>query len=71
MIYHDDDGCAYLIQEGRSHHRCGDPQRLDSAYCPHHHAICHLTKGSEKEAYQLRLFDSLARAGGRMLRRLG
>jgi hypothetical protein len=59
-------GCAYLTGEGAGARRCGAPRGLDSSYCPHHHALCHLARGSRAEKMALREVRSLASmVGGR------
>jgi hypothetical protein len=64
-------GCAYILDERGSSRicggpRCGAPRRPVSAYCPHHHALCHVATGSRAETDRLREVEALARVvGGR------
>lgn len=45
---------------------CNAPSQPGSAYCPVHHASCHLANGSAAERRQLREIEALAKAvGGR------
>jgi hypothetical protein len=67
-----DDGCAYIIEESGSHRICGAPRRPVSAYCPQHHALCHLAYGSAAEADRIREVEAIASAvGGRRSRNRG
>jgi hypothetical protein len=66
----DDGGCAFVLDGiGRlavGVNFCNEPRQPGSAYCPGHHANCHLPNGSEAERQQLREIEALARAvGGR------
>ena len=64
----DDPGCAYILAEGESDGRscCGASCREASAYCPEHHALCHVANGSAGEADRLREVEAIAKAiGGR------
>src|SRR5438128_4368285 len=65
----DDCGCAFVVDgepgPGGAGF-CNAPRRAGSAYCPRHHALCHLPNGSAAERRQLREIDALAEAvGGR------
>jgi hypothetical protein len=63
-------GCAFIIEgtdpgPGRGNF-CTAPRQPGSAYCPRHHALCHLPKGSAVERRQLNEIEALADAvGGR------
>jgi len=61
-------GCAFVLDsaEGaaRQSRQCGAPARSGSAYCPVHHALCHLPSGSAAERRQLRAIAALAKAVG-------
>jgi len=63
------ESCAYVVadRQGAIPARfCGTPCRPGSAYCPEHHALCHLRSGSAAERRQLHAIDALADAvGGR------
>src|SRR6266508_3127713 len=43
---------------------CNAPSQPGSAYCPPHHAWCHLPNGSAAELRQLREIEALAEAVG-------
>ena len=64
----DDGGCAFVLDGiGRSSgcvNLCNEPRQSGSAYCPGHHASCHLANGSEAERRQLREIEALAKAVG-------
>jgi hypothetical protein len=63
------DGCAFIVSEPNSAAAgsCGAPRQADSAYCPGHHARCHLPAGSLAELRQLREIEAMAEAvGGRL-----
>ena len=64
----DDGGCAFVLDGiGRCSgcvNFCNKPRQLGSAYCPEHHASCHLANGSEAERRQLREIEALAKAVG-------
>ena len=63
-----DCGCAFVIEgaDDGPGGVCNAPREPGSAYCPRHHALCHLPKGSAAERRQLREIDALAAAvGGR------
>src|SRR5258707_14443675 len=71
----DDCGCRFVIEGANpgagSIDFCNAPRGADSAYCPRHHALCHLPKGSAAEGRQLREIAALAEAvGGRMGREM-
>lgn len=66
-----EEGCAYLLEDESGtdgvrvrRRRCGARRRPGSAYCPHHHALCHVASGSAAEAGRLREVERLARAVG-------
>ncbi|HKM74691.1 MAG TPA: hypothetical protein VJX94_32315 [Stellaceae bacterium] len=67
----EDLGCAYILDECGDRRICGAPcygapGRPVSAYCPHHHALCHIASGSKAEVHRLREVEALASAvGGR------
>src|SRR5258708_24409957 len=66
----DDRGCAFVIDGGDRAPGgvdfCDAPRATGSAYCPRHHALCHLPKGSAAEGRQLPEIEPLAGAvGGR------
>ena len=70
--FEDEDGCAYILGASASNRMCGAPRRPESAYCPQHHALCHLACGSAAEADRLREVEALASAvGGRRGRNRG
>jgi hypothetical protein len=66
----DNAGCAFIIEDaspspGRLNF-CSAPREPGSAYCPPHHAFCHLPKGSAVERRQISEIEALAEAvGGR------
>jgi hypothetical protein len=65
----DGSGCAYILDEADGRRSCGAPCREASSYCPPHHALCHVSYGSEAEADRLREVEALAKAvGGRRSR---
>jgi hypothetical protein len=71
-----DGGCAFVIDgagvadgvgTGRgpgSVKFCSAPRQPGSAYCPRHHAFCHLSNGSAGERQRLREIEALAKAVG-------
>lgn len=63
------EGCAYLLtcdKEGGPDSRCTALCRPGSSYCPQHHALCHLPRGSRAERVRLREVKTLANmVGGR------
>lgn len=62
-------GCAYIIGDSGLRETCGGPLRPGSAYCPRHHALCHIRRGSSAESARLREVETLASAvGGRQCR---
>ncbi|SRR5216684_6499159 len=66
-----DCGCAFVVDnpDGASGGAafCQAPRISGSAYCPLHHAACHLPKGSAAEGRQLCEIEALAEAvGGRL-----
>src|SRR5260370_12483495 len=63
-----DSGCAFVVADPgpRRANLCDAPRQVGSAYCPRHHALCHLPAGSAAERRQLREIEALAEAvGGR------
>ncbi len=63
-----DAGCAFVL-DGADHRRacvnfCDAPRQPGSAYCPRHHALCHLSNGSAAERQRLREIEALATAVG-------
>jgi hypothetical protein len=60
--------CAYVLPDGGAVagrvQLCGAPRQSGSAYCPEHHALCHLLAGSAAEQRQLRAIAALAAAIG-------
>ena len=66
----DDPGCAFVLDEPGGRRACGAPRRPASSYCPHHHAVCYVTSGSDAEVKRLQEVEALASAvGGRRTRR--
>ena len=62
-------GCAYILDEFDDRRICGAPRWGVSAYCPPHHALCHVSYGSAAEADRLREVEALAKVvGGRRSR---
>jgi hypothetical protein len=65
----DREGCAYLLtsaQEGSPPQCCGAARQPRSPYCPRHHALCHVPRGSRAERARLREVKALAKmVGGR------
>jgi hypothetical protein len=66
-----DGGCAFVLDStgvlggGRgSANVCNAPRQPGSAYCPPHHACCHLANGSAAERRQLCEIEALAKAVG-------
>jgi len=60
-------GCAFVLEEpGRDGEAnfCGSERRAGSAYCPTHHALCHLPCDSIAETQHLREIEALAEAVG-------
>ena len=64
----DDGGCAFVLDGvcrfAGCVNFCNEPRQPRSAYCPGHHASCHLPNGSEAERQQLPEIEALARAVG-------
>lgn len=54
-------GCAYVVDDGE---QCGAPRRRGSPYCPAHHTICYIARGSRAEAKQCGLIEAIANAVG-------
>ena len=63
-----DSGCAFVLDGiGRgpgSVNFCNAPNQSGSAYCPPHHAFCHLPTGSVAERQMLHEIEALANAVG-------
>jgi hypothetical protein len=63
-----EDGCAFVLDGlgGGSvcANFCNEPRQSGSAYCPAHHASCHLPNGSDAERQQMREIEALAKAVG-------
>jgi len=58
--------CAFVIGEGGARRTCGRVVRAGSAYCPDHHALCHIKGGTSEEISRLLEVELLANAvGGR------
>jgi hypothetical protein len=62
----EDEGCAFILDGGGI---CGAALRPGSPYCPHHHALCHVSGGGARERRKLREAEVLARAVGGRYRR--
>ena len=65
----DNDGeCAFVLDGigsgAGSVNFCNAPSQSGSAYCPPHHAFCHLPAGSVAERQRLREIEALANAVG-------
>lgn len=62
-------GCAYLLTSDENallSEGCNAPRRPGSPYCPQHHALCHVPRGSRAEKARLREVKALANlVGGR------
>jgi hypothetical protein len=60
--------CAFVLDAAGGNHGpvnfCNAPSQPGSAYCPAHHASCHLANGSAAERRQLREIEALAEAVG-------
>lgn len=65
----EEEGCAYLLASDQNSARlapCGAVRQPRSPYCPRHHALCHLPRGSRAEKARLREAKTLAEmVGGR------
>ena len=62
----EDTGCAYPLGDGARPAPCGAPRRPGSSYCPAHHALCRLPRGSPAEQRVFAEWEKLAAAvGGR------
>lgn len=65
----EEEGCAYLLTFDQASARpgyCGAARQPGSPYCPRHHALCHLPRGSRAERVRLREVKTLAQiVGGR------
>ena len=60
-------GCAFVLRGGDGPPGgafCEAPRRPGSAYCPQHHALCHLPSDSVAERQRLREIEALAEAVG-------
>ena len=66
--HEDDGGCAFVLggtgSGPGSVNFCNAPRQPGSAYCPPHHACCHLANGSAAERRQLCEIEALAKAVG-------
>ena len=70
----EEEGCAYLFtsdQDMGPAERCDARCRPGSSYCPHHHALCYLPRGSRAEGARLREVKALADMVGGRRARLG
>jgi hypothetical protein len=72
MAPEDLSGCSFVLDDGSGKPGavpggfCNAPRQPGSAYCPGHHALCHLATGSAGERRHLREIEALAKAvGGR------
>ncbi len=54
--------CAYIIGDAAAHQICGAMRQPGSAYCPDHHALCHIGSGTDAEIRGLREVEVLADA---------
>ncbi len=67
-VEEDDCGCAFVVDDTDPFPGgvkfCDAPRASGSAYCPRHHALCHLPKGSTAERRELREIEALAEAVG-------
>ena len=63
-----DGGCAFVLDGTGGGpgpvNFCNAPRQPGSAYCPAHHACCHLANGSAAERRQLCEIEALAKAVG-------
>ena len=57
----EDEGCAFILDDGG---RCGAVRRERSAYCAHHHALCHVSEESRRGKRRLKEAEALASAVG-------
>jgi hypothetical protein len=68
-IIREEEGCAYLLRFDQAStwpEYCGATRQSGSPYCPRHHALCHLPRGSRAERVRLREVKALAQiVGGR------
>jgi hypothetical protein len=68
-LIREEEGCAYLLtcdQDPARPRHCGVARQPGSPYCPRHHALCHLPRGSRAEHVRLREVKALAEmVGGR------
>ncbi|MGH7087798.1 MAG: hypothetical protein ACREFQ_02760 [Stellaceae bacterium] len=61
-----EEGCAYPLDGDGGTRSCGALLRPRSSYCSHHHALCHVPRGTRAEARRRHEAEVLARlAGGR------
>jgi hypothetical protein len=59
----DEEGCCYI---GDDRAACGAGRQPGSPYCPAHHALCHIPKGSSEAGRARREAEALAKVvGGR------
>src|SRR5437763_13592659 len=68
-------GCAFILDHPSTHWAgltfCDRPRRPGSDYCPEHHVLCHLRRGSRAEIMKDFAQEALADAvGGKQARRL-
>ena len=68
-VVREEEGCAYLLtvdQDPTQPGYCRAVRQPGSPYCPRHHALCHLPRGSRAEHVRLREVRALAQiVGGR------
>lgn len=57
--------CRYL---DNANTRCPAPRMTRSSYCPAHHRLCYMRRGSRQERREMRRWDRLARAPIGLLR---
>jgi hypothetical protein len=66
----DDDGCRFILGSPGERDYCGADRQMESSYCAHHHAICHVPPKSAQERVVLREIAALAaKVGGKIGRR--
>jgi hypothetical protein len=67
----DRDGCQFILGSPGERDYCGADRQMESSYCPHHHAICHVRPQSAQERAALREIAALAaKVGGKLGRRM-
>jgi hypothetical protein len=54
-----DDGCAYIVENGRVA-SCGEVTLPGSSYCLVHHELCYVRHGSKLEARKIQNLDRIA-----------